>query len=163
MIYDINTNYNHQLLKKYLLLNNSDYLSGHSFCDYCGKEYRNRDMHLEIEDESISNDIKSGLFGGMVVEKKWHYRTAKMCHRCKRIHKIIGGIHYFNGLVCIGFFLFAMWKSNDSYSLEKGFQAILLFGFLVFVLSRIDWFIVKLILGVRRKPKVDYWKYMNDR
>lgn len=155
--------YNDLFLMKMLLTNDENYKSRYSFCDYCGKSFSNRDINLEIEDETVSSDLKSGLFGGMVVEKKWHYRLAKMCPRCKKVHKVVGWFHYLSWIILsIGFVVWAVFVNGVPFGIGILIAPFFIVGLCVFFISRINWLFIRLIFGVRRKPKIDYYKYMND-
>ncbi len=144
------------------LMKDPEFLCGHSYCDYCGKECQNRDLHLEIEDETISSEQKSGMFGGIAIEKKWHYRVGKMCPKCRKVHKLVGRVHLINAIVLLLLLVFAALKNDKPFEFDELFKSFLILALIILVLSRIDWFFVKLILGVRRKPKVKQWNYLNN-
>lgn len=141
--------------RKEFLLNSEDYLYREGHCDYCGKSFLNKDMNLEIEDETISAQQKSALFGGILSEKRWHYRLAKMCHKCKRVHKIVGCVHIINGFILIVGSISIVFNEDKPHSFYDYFFSFLFAVVFLLVITRLDWFLIKILLGTRRKPKAD--------
>lgn len=157
--------YNDLFLMKTLITNDGNYKSRSSFCDYCGKSFSNRDLNIEIEDETVSSNLRSGSFGGMVIEHKWHYRLAQMCPRCKKVHKVVGWFHFLSWIILS--ISIEVWGVSNGETFDIGILLGRFFfaGICVFLISKINWLFIRLIFGVRRKPKKekkDYYNYMNE-
>ena len=111
-------------------------------------------MNLEIEDETISTELDSGLFRDMVIRKKWHSRLAKMCPRCKKVHKVVRWIHFLSWMILsIALIAWAIIYNGAPFSFGMLIMSFFIIGICVFFISRFDWLLIRLIFSVRRKPK----------
>ena len=130
----------------------SEYSDGGTFfCDYCEKRHPKSELHVSAEKDS-TYEFKNGFFGRGVIEKVTRTHSTLRCRRCTIIHYIAGWFHFLLGLVCIGLICYPTWKIRSHFDFEDYLMPAVVGGFVAYLISRIDWVIIKLLFGVRRKP-----------
>ena len=130
----------------------SDYSDGGTFlCDYCEKRHHKSELHVSAEKDSTYK-LKNGFFGRGIIEKVTRTHSTLRCRRCTIIHYIAGWFHFLLGLVCIGLLCYPTWKTRSHFDFEDYIMPAVVGGFAAYLISRIDWIVIKLLFGVRRKP-----------
>lgn len=128
-----------------------DFSSGTFRCEYCDKVYPITELHVSEEKDS-SYRYKSGIFGRGIVEKTTKTYSTVRCRRCTIIHYTAAWLHFLLGLVCIGLLCYPTWKTRSPFNIEDYMMPAVVGGFVAYLISRIDWIVIKLLFGVRRKP-----------
>lgn len=120
-------------------------------CEYCDKTRPINELRYSSENNS-TYALKSGFLGRGYIEKFTSTHSTIRCKRCTIIHYIVGCFHFFLGLVCIGLLCYPTWKNHTYFNYENYLMPAVAGGFIAYLISRIDWLIIKWTLGVRRKP-----------
>lgn len=118
-------------------------------CDYCGKFYPIKDMHLSAEqDTKYENTV--GTFGRPIIESSHKIYMVKLCSRCNRVHNIAGFFHFIITVIGIVLAVYLSYRENASY--EHYIYPICIAVLITQGVRFVDWFFITLITGVRRKP-----------
>lgn len=125
------------------------------YCEYCGKIHPIDELHISSESDN-SYTVKTGFLGRGIVEQKTKSYITLRCKRCTNIHHIAGLFHILLGIILIGLFCYPTWKRQiyyQHYHFDAYMWPIAAGWFAAYLISRVDWLIIKLIWGVERKPK----------
>lgn len=128
-----------------------DFSSGTFRCEYCDKVYPITELHVSEEKDS-SYRYKSGILGRGIVEKTTKTYSTVRCRRCTIIHYTAAWLHFLIGLCAFVVICYYSWKEYGRINFEGVMGAFIVSVFGSLAISWVDWLIIRLLLGVKRKP-----------
>lgn len=131
------------------ITDNNIFSKGDFRCDYCGKTYNIRDLHLSAEsDHTYENTVTT--FGRPAIKSSQNIYTVKLCTRCNKIHSIAGWVHCIVALLSIVIAIYVSWEEGASF--DHYIFPICIAVIIAQIIRFVDWFFIKIIFDVRRKP-----------
>ena len=121
-----------------------------AMCPYCGHYHPIDDMRI-VGESKTEMGADANILGGYIYQKQKQFITYR-CSRCNRIHSIAMWVHLVIGVLSIWGAIQLFQPSSLRW---ETYITPIVIGFIIaYIITVIDWFFIKIIFKVRRKPKV---------